>query len=510
MKHIRSMLAGVLAVSLLCGGCSAPAPAPADSPAPAGTPRQVVQAETFPDFTDVPQGIWYEDAAYWCRRNHIMYGTTETTFSPPVLLTRGMLTMVLYQEAGSPAVSGKPAYTDVPESAWYTPSVMWCTDNQSVYGYGGGLFGPLDPITREQIVAVLWRYSGCPEAEAGEDFVDEADISAYAGTAMDWARANGIIVGMGENRVEPKTYVTRAQAAVIFQRYFQWRRGASAVFMTTSLTPRGLVALYRALWWKPTGRMAVKLSTGELNSNYLRPELIGELIELLGAPIVECNSADGGPRSRTESHFQLAERLGYTDLAEVDLLDEDGSTALPVSGGSCLTANYVGSHLLNYDSMLVLSHFSGHEMAGFSGAMENLSIGLASAEGKSHIRSGGTNSTMWGASQQTYLDSMAEAGSAVEDALDGHIVYINVLTQLSVDCDCGEDPAEPEMADIGFLASRDPVALDQACVDLIYGAEDGEAMVRRIENSGGQRTLEHAQELGLGSREYYVIMVEPE
>ena len=508
MKHIRSMLAGVLAVSLLCGGCSAPAPAPADSPAPAGTPRQVVQAETFPDFTDVPQGIWYEDAAYWCRRNHIMYGTTETTFSPPVLLTRGMLTMVLYQEAGSPAVSGKPVYTDVPESAWYTPSVMWCTDNQSVYGYGGGLFGPLDPITLEQIVAVLWRYSSCPEAEAGEDFVDEADISAYAQTAMDWARANGIIVGMGENRVEPKTYVTRAQAAVIFQRYFQWRRGASAVFMTTSLTPRGLVALYRALWWKPTGRMAVKLSTGELNSNYLRPELIGELIELLGAPIVECNSADGGPRSRTESHFQLAEQLGYTDLARVDLLDEEGSMALPVSGGSYLEANYVGSHLVNYDSMLVLSHFSGHEMAGFSGALENLSIGLASAEGKSHIRSGGTNSTMWGASQQTYLDSMAEAGSAVEDALDGHIVYINVLTRLSVDCDCGENPAEPEMADIGFLASRDPVALDQACVDLIYGAEDGEALVRRIENSGGQRTLEHAGELGLGSRDYYVIMVE--
>ena len=355
---------------------------------------------------------------------------------------------------------------------------------------------------------MLWRYSGCPEAGAGEDFVDEADISAYAEAAMDWARANGIIVGMGENRVEPKTYVTRAQAAVIFQRYFQWHRGASAVFMTTSLSPRGLVALYRALWWKPTGRMAVKVSTGELSSNYLQPELIGELVHLLGAPLVECSSADGGPRSRTESHFQLAEQLGYTDLAPVDLLDEEGSMALPVSGGSYLRANYVGSHLANYDSMLVLSHFSGHEMAGFSGALENLSIGLASAEGKSHIRSGGANSTMWGASQEAYLDAMAEAGIAVEAALDGQIVYINVLTQLSVDCDCGENPAEPEMADIGFLASRDPVALDQACVDLIYGAEDGEALVRRIENSGGQRTLERAAQLGLGSREYYVIMVE--
>ena len=484
MKQMRSILAGALAASLLLGGCAAPAPAPESGPAP--EPMQVVQTEAFPDFTDVPEGIWYADAAYWCRRNHIMYGTAETIFSPAVLLTRGMLTMVLYQEAGSPAISGRPAYTDVPEGAWYTPSVLWCTDNQSVYGYGGGLFGPLDPITREQIVAVLWRYSGCPEAGAGEDFVDEADISAYAEAAM----------------------VTRAQAAVIFQRYFQWHRGASAVFMTTSLSPRGLVALYRALWWKPTGRMAVKVSTGELSSNYLQPELIGELVHLLGAPLVECSSADGGPRSRTESHFQLAEQLGYTDLAPVDLLDEEGSMALPVSGGSYLRANYVGSHLANYDSMLVLSHFSGHEMAGFSGALENLSIGLASAEGKSHIRSGGANSTMWGASQEAYLDAMAEAGIAVEAALDGQIVYINVLTQLSVDCDCGENPAEPEMADIGFLASRDPVALDQACVDLIYGAEDGEALVRRIENSGGQRTLEHAAQLGLGSREYYVIMVE--
>ena len=507
VKRMRSILAGLLA-ALLCVGCASPASDAAPDGAPDPAPAEAVEEKIYPDFTDVPEGIWYAGAAYWCRRNDIMYGTAETVFSPLVLLTRGMLTMVLYQEAGSPAAGGLPGYTDVPEGAWYAPSVIWCTENASVNGYGGGLFGPEDPMTREQIIAVLWRYSGCPETEAGEDFADEADISAYAQRAVDWSRINGIILGMGENRFEPQRYVTRAQAAVIFQRYFQWRRGMSAVFMTEDLSPQGLVAVYRALGWKPTGRLAVKLATGETSSYCLRPSLIGDLIRMLGAPIVECNSADGGVRSRTESHLRLAEALGYAGLTEVDILDRDGEITLPVTGGRYLKENYVGSRFADYDAMLVLTHFSGHEMAGFSGAMENLSMGLASAAGKSHIRSGGAGSTMWGASQEAYLDSMAEAGQSVADALEGQLVYINVLTQLSVDCDCGEDPAQPEMADIGFLASRDPVALDQACIDLINAAEDGGALVRRINGSGGERTLEHAEELGLGSRGYYLIMVE--
>jgi len=514
MKRMRAILAGLLAV-LLCG-CAASTPEPASEPgsdpAPAAQTHsyrdlEAEQTRTFPDFADVPRESWYAEAADWCRVNGIMYGTSETTFSPEILLTRGMLTMVLYQEAGSAPVSGQSVYSDVPAGEWYTPSVVWCTDNQSVTGYGDGRFGPENPITREQIIAVLWRYSNFPEADAGEDFVDEADISEYARKAVDWSRANGIILGMGGNRFEPQRYVTRAQAAVIFQRYFQWRRGMAPVFITYDLSPKGLVALYRALSWEPDGQLAVKLSTGVLSSNCLRPELTGDLIRLLDVPVVECNSADGGPRARTESHYQLAEELGYTDLTQVDILDEEGSMVLPVKGGTWLTENYVGSHFADYDSLLVLSHFSGHEMAGFSGAIQNLSIGLASAEGKSHIRSGGANSTMWGASQEAYLESMAEAGKSVSDALDGHIAYINVLTQLSADCDCGDHPAEPEIADIGFLASRDPVALDQACVDLVYAAGEDGVLTRRIDNSGGLRTLEYAGELGLGTRGYYLVLV---
>ena len=505
MKRMRAILAGLLAV-LLCAGCTGPAPDPAPA-APDPAPAAVAEETIYPVFIDVPEGSWYASAAYWCRSNNIMHGTGETEFSPFVLLTRGMLTTVLYQEAGCPATGGQSAYTDVPEGAWYASSVSWCTENGWVSGYGGGLFGPEDPMTREQIITALWQYSGCPETETGEDFADEADISAYARKAVDWSRINGIVLGMEENRFEPRQYVTRAQAAVIFQRYFQWRRGMSAVFMTTDLSPQGLVAVYRTLGWKPAGRLAVKLATGETSSYCLRPSLIGDLIRMLDAPIVECNSADGGVRSRTESHLRLTEALGYAGLTEVDILDRDGEIALPVADGRYLKENYVGSRFADYDAMLVLTHFSGHEMAGFSGAVENLSMGLASAAGKSHIRSGGAGSTMWGASQEAYLDSMAEAGQSVADALEGQLVYINVLTQLSVDCDCGEDPAQPEMADIGFLASRDPVALDQACIDLINAAGDGGGLVQRIRGTGGERTLTHAEELGLGSRGYYLIMV---
>ncbi|MDE7245991.1 MAG: S-layer homology domain-containing protein, partial [Oscillospiraceae bacterium] len=292
MKRIRPILAGLLA-ALLWTGCAAPVPdsAPAAGEASGEAENTAVQQHTsvFSHFIDVPKGIWYEDATSWCRENGIMYGTSETQFSPAVLLSRAMLTMVLYQEAGSPAVSGPPAYTDVSGSAWYAPSIIWCTENESVNGYGGGLFGPEDPLTREQIVAVLWRYSGCPEEQTDANFSDGADISAYAQDAVHWARANGIVMGVGENRFEPKGYVTRAQAAVIFQRYFQWRRGMSVVFMSSGVSPDALVAVYQALYWRPSGQMAVKISTGELSANSLRPELTGELIRLLGVPVVECN-----------------------------------------------------------------------------------------------------------------------------------------------------------------------------------------------------------------------------
>ncbi len=283
---------------------------------------------------------------------------------------------------------------------------------------------------------------------------------------------------------------------------------APVVYMTTAIAPERLMAIYEALDWTPGSNVAVKLSTGEPGSNYLRTDLIGELVQSLDDPtIVECNTAYGGSRSNTAMHKQVAEDHGYTAIAKVDIMDEEGSMSLPVTGGSNLTENYVGTHFANYDSFLVLSHFKGHAMAGFGGAIKNISIGIASSRGKSHIHSGGTGGSMWSGDQDAFLESMAEAGKSVVDALDGKIVYINVMNRLSVDCDCDGNPAEPDMHDIGILASADPVALDQACVDLVYAAKDGASLIQRIESRHGIHTLEHAEEIGLGSRNYRLLDV---
>lgn len=207
-------------------------------------------------------------------------------------------------------------------------------------------------------------------------------------------------------------------------------------------------------------------------------------------------------------HYQVAEDHGFTDIADFQILDENGSMNLPVTGGTRLTENYVGAAFADYDSYLVLSHFKGHAMAGFGGAIKNISIGLGSSEGKCWIHSGGTSMTnAWGGEQDAFLESMAEAGKSVSDYLGSgeRIVYINVMNRLSVDCDCNGNPAEPDMHDIGILASTDPVALDQACIDLVYSAEDSESLVERIESRNGLHTLEHAAEIGLGSREYRLV-----
>lgn len=278
------------------------------------------------------------------------------------------------------------------------------------------------------------------------------------------------------------------------------------VYMTTDISPESLIAVYEALGASPSGNIAVKLSTGESeNSNHLRPELIGDLVRSLNNPtIVECNTAYGGNRASTARHKQLAADHGYTALAPVDIMDENGSITLPVTGGDNLTENYVGANFANYDYFIVLSHFKGHAMAGFGGAIKNISIGIASSDGKAHIHSGGTGGGMWGGEQDAFLESMAEAGKSVVDALKGNILYINVMNRLSVDCDCDGNPAEPDMHDIGILASFDPVALDQACIDLVYAAEDGASLIQRIESRNGLHTLEHAEKIGLGSREYEI------
>ena len=285
--------------------------------------------------------------------------------------------------------------------------------------------------------------------------------------------------------------------------------GSPVVYMTTDISSDGLIAVYEALQASPEGNIAVKLSTGEPGSNYLRTDLIGDLVQSFDNPtIVQCNTAYGGSRANTAMHYQVAEDHGYTEIADVDIMDEDGSMTLPVTGGTNLEENYVGSHFENYDYYVVLSHFKGHAMAGYGGAIKNTSIGIASAEGKAHIHSGGTGGSMWSGDQDAFLESMAEAGKSVVDYLDGNILYINVMNRLSVDCDCDTNPAEPDMHDIGILASYDPVALDQACIDLVYNAEDGDSLVERIESRNGLHTLEHAEDIGLGSRTYELINID--
>ena len=231
---------------------------------------------------------------------------------------------------------------------------------------------------------------------------------------------------------------------------------APVVYMTTEITPEGLMAVYEALGLDlHEENVAVKLSTGEPpNSNYLRPELIADLVQAVNGTIVECNTAYGGSRASTAMHYQVAEDHGFTAIAPFQILDEDGSLSLPVEGGTRLTENFVGAAFGDYGFYLVLSHFKGHAMAGFGGAIKNISIGLGSSEGKSWIHSAGKSRTSpWGGDQDAFLESMGEAGKSVVDALNGKIVYINVMNRLSVDCDCSGNPAEPDMHDIGILPS---------------------------------------------------------
>lgn len=272
---------------------------------------------------------------------------------------------------------------------------------------------------------------------------------------------------------------------------------ASDVYMTREINSSGLVKVYRALKVEPSGKIAVKISTGEPGSNYLRPKLIQDLIfSLNDAIIVECNTIYGRFRGNTQSHLKVAEQHGFTKLAPVEIMDADGYISLPVKNGSNIKENFVGKTFKNYDYFVVLSHFKGHTMAGFGGAIKNTSIGIASAKGKGNIH--GNN----------FIESMSEAGKSVSDALNGNILYINVMNRLSLDCDCEENPREPDIHDIGILSSLDPVALDQACVDLIKTAPNSQKFVKQIEKLQGERTLKHGEKIGWGSRKYRLIDID--
>ena len=286
------------------------------------------------------------------------------------------------------------------------------------------------------------------------------------------------------------------------------------VYMFREINSENLVKIYEALGRKAEGRVAVKVSTGEPGGhNFLQPSLIKDLVQSFNGTIVECNTAYAGRRFATEDHLKAAEEHGFTAIAPVDIMDADGETALPVTGGRHLTEDFVGTHYLDYDFTVVLSHFKGHAMGGFGGAIKNISIGIASGPGKAWIHTGGkTKENVWKntAEQDVFLESMAEAAKAIIDHAGDKILYINIANRLSVDCDCDSHPADPQMGDIGILASLDPVALDRACTDLVRSSDDpGKVhLIERIDSRHGMHTLEYAERLGLGSQEYELIVLD--
>ena len=286
------------------------------------------------------------------------------------------------------------------------------------------------------------------------------------------------------------------------------------VYMTRNISPAGLKAVYEALGRKAVGKkVAVKLSTGEPGGhNFLQPALIGEFVRSIDGTIVECNTAYGGGRAATADHLKAAADHGFTAIAPVDIMDAEGEVRLPVEGGRHLDCDIVGSHFPEYDFTVVLSHFKGHAMGGFGGAIKNISIGIASSAGKAWIHSAGKTtdvSKVWGdlPPQDDFLESMAEAAKAIVDHCGDRILYISVMNNLSVDCDCDAHPEPPRMGDIGILASLDPVALDKACVDLVYASPDeGKVhLIERMESRHGIHTLEHAEALGIGSQQYELV-----
>lgn len=286
----------------------------------------------------------------------------------------------------------------------------------------------------------------------------------------------------------------------------------SKVYFSKTITPEQVLKLYQLVGKPLSGKVAIKLHSGETgNQNFLRPEFWKPVIDHVGGTVVECNTAYDGTRNTTEKHWKTMEDHGWSRYFTVDLLDAEGpDLELSISKGKKIQKNYVGKNIENYDSMLVLSHFKGHPMGGYGGALKQLSIGVASSYGKAYIHGVGKPEDFWTSDHDSFLESMADAAASAVDYFHGEIVYINVMKNMSVDCDCCAVAEDPCMADIGILASLDPVAIDQACLDLVYGATEdpGQAhMLERIETRNGVHTIEAAAELGIGSRAYELIEV---
>lgn len=286
----------------------------------------------------------------------------------------------------------------------------------------------------------------------------------------------------------------------------------SKVYFSRTITPEKVLELYKLRDKELPGKVAVKVHSGETgNQNFLKPEFWKLLIDYVGGTVVECNTAYEGSRDTTGKHMETMKLHGWTDNFEVDIMDAEApDMVLPVKNGKVIPQNFVGSHLANYDSMLVLSHFKGHPMGGYGGALKQISIGVASSYGKAYIHGAGEVEKIWSSDHDSFLESMADAASSVAEYFQDKIMYINVMKNMSVDCDCCAVAEDPCMKDIGILISLDPIAIDQACLDLVYAATDdpGQAhLLERIESRNGVHTIEAAAELGFGSRKYELIEI---
>lgn len=295
--------------------------------------------------------------------------------------------------------------------------------------------------------------------------------------------------------------------------------GQSTVYFTKEITPESLVKIYKALGVEATGRVAVKISTGEGgNNHYLKPTFIRNLVDEVNGTIVECCTAYPGSRMDKQQHWQTIHEHGFDSIFAVDLMDEFGEIRIPVQDKKHLKYNIVGNHLPNYDFMINLAHFKGHAMGGFGGVMKNASIGVASTNGKANIHSAGITTDpmdMWNHidDQDGFLESMAAAAQAVHNYFSGRVIYINVMNNMSVDCDCNGHPAKPELQDMGIMASLDPVAVDQACLDMVFNyqgkpGDDNKPLIERINRQHGTYITEYAEQIGLGSRKYTLVNID--
>lgn len=280
------------------------------------------------------------------------------------------------------------------------------------------------------------------------------------------------------------------------------------VYFIKEVKDDNIIRVYDALNAKLKGRVAVKVHSGEEgNQNYLRPEFLKKIIDYVDGSVVECNTAYEGKRNTTEKHWKLMEQHGWTKHYKVDIIDEEGQMELNIPNGKVIRKNYVGNHLQNYDSMLVISHFKGHPMGGYGGALKNISIGIASSYGKAYIHGAGEPEKIWTAEHDLFLESMADAAKSVKEYFKDNILFINIMVNMSVDCDCCKVAEDPCIKDIGILASTDPVALDKACIDLVYASNDPgkDHLIERIESRNGIHTIDAAYDLNVGNKDYELI-----